>query len=129
MVLMNKKSALIVAENPVDTSIMILREVLNKFGYELEISSKVNKKKLRHFSLIFLCISGKKYSPELIEKIKYHNPEINVIVITPDPVWKQARQVMLSGADDYIRISEDKEYLSCMLTKFFSDQNQQRISR
>ena len=126
---MNKKYALIVAESPADSSKIILEEVLNKFGYELEISSKVNKKKLRHFSLIFLCISGKKYNPELIEKIKYHNPEINVIVITPDPVWKQARQVMLSGADDYIRISEDKEYLSCMLTKFFSDQNQQRISR
>ena len=124
MVLMNKKYALIVAEKPVDTSNLILEEVLKKFGCELEVCSEFNKRKLRHFSLIFLRISGKKNETELIKNIKNRNPGINVVVISPDPVWKQARQVILSGADDYIRISDDEEYLSCMLSKFFPDQVQ-----
>ena len=69
------------------------------------------------YDLLILDAGAIQDLPSTISQIRLQDPEARVVVFSPAPTWKQAREVMLAGAADYARKSLDKAYILSTLQK------------
>jgi DNA-binding NtrC family response regulator len=71
----------------------------------------------RDYDLIILDAGVIQDLRSTISQIRLRDPEARVVVFSPAPTWKQAREVMLAGAADYAGKSLDKSYVLSTLQK------------
>jgi DNA-binding NarL/FixJ family response regulator len=71
----------------------------------------------RDYDLVILDASVFSDLPSIISWIRSQDPEARIVVFSPAPAWKQAREVMLAGAIDYACKSLDREYILSTLKK------------
>ncbi len=71
----------------------------------------------RDYDLVILDASVFSDLPSTVSWIRSQDPEARIVVFSTEPTWKQAREVMLSGAIDYARKSLNREYILSTLKK------------
>ena len=69
------------------------------------------------YDLVILDASVFSDLPSTISWIRMQYPETRIVVFSPAPAWKQAREVMLAGAIDYTHKSLNREYILSTLKK------------
>lgn len=118
---MTEKIALLLDGLSTKTWIDTLEEVLRQYGSELHVHTVIQKTRVvwDRYHLVLLDAGAVHDIVDLVCWVRKQAPRAYLVVISPDPRWKQAREVMLAGASDYIRRSGDRAYLSRSFDRFF----------
>jgi DNA-binding NarL/FixJ family response regulator len=100
-----------------------LTEVMERLATKMDVYPLLQKEKIdwQNYSLVLVDISRIAAYLDLIRWIRDKHPSGRIVVISPDPGWKQARAVLLAGAADYIRRSDDVDYLTGILQRYNQD--------
>jgi DNA-binding NarL/FixJ family response regulator len=120
---METKDVLLLDGQSGQSWIKALKKIVSSLGYDLVISSVKNKDHIPwpDFDLIIVDAGSISDLTATIKMILEKDPVAKIIVFTPTPKYKQAREVMLAGSADYIRKSHDERYLHEALTKILSN--------
>lgn len=96
-----------------------LQEAASVFDRALEVVSEARMEHIpwRDYDLIILEAGVISDLLSTISWIHSQSSGARVMVFSPAPTWKQAREVMLAGATDYARKSLDREYILSTLKK------------
>ena len=76
----------------------------------------------RDYDLIILDAGVFQDLPSTIFQIRLQEPEARIVVFSPAPTWKEAREVILAGAADYSRKSLDREHILSTIRKNLTKQ-------
>ena len=97
----------------------ILSRIIVELNFEINISDYSDNKKIiwEEYELIVLDASIFGDLVEIISQIRSKNNRACVIVFSSAPDWKQAREVLLAGAADYSRKTEEVKYLSSTIER------------
>jgi DNA-binding NtrC family response regulator len=90
-----------------------LRRVALKVGKSLLVTNhdKLKNELLSYYELIIL---DSRAIDELLSDIRYirsKNTHVRIVVISSAPTWKQARQVLLAGATDFVHKVDDEDII------------------
>lgn len=97
----------------------ILQEAVSALDGSLEVISEFDKQHIswRYYDLVILDASVFGDLPSTIFWIRSQCSEARIVVFSPAPAWKQARETMLAGATDYTRKSLNREYILLTLNR------------
>jgi DNA-binding NarL/FixJ family response regulator len=116
---MKSKKILLLDGRDVSYWLEALQRAVSALDGALEI---VGEASIQHISwhdydLVILDASVFSDLPSTISWIRSQDPEARIVVFSPAPDWKQAREVMLTGAIDYAPKSLDREHILSTLKK------------
>ena len=99
--------------------IELLRRVVFNLGKSLTVIDQQRWKEvpLQDYELIVLDASAVANPTSMIHEIRSWDPRARILVVTPAPHWKQARETLLAGAIDYVRKIEDKAMIESFLRR------------
>jgi DNA-binding NarL/FixJ family response regulator len=88
-----------------------LQKAVSALDRALEIVSEAKMKYIlwHDYDLVILKTDVISDLLSIISRIRSQDPEARIVVFSPAPGWKQAREVMLAGAMDYAPKSLDRE--------------------
>jgi DNA-binding NtrC family response regulator len=96
-----------------------LGEATSALDITLEIASRASMEHIpwHDYDLIILDAGAISDVLSTISWIHAQDSGAGVVILSPAPTWKQAREVMLAGAVDYARKSLDRDYIIATLEK------------
>lgn len=116
---MKSKKILLLGNRDDHYWLRILEEAISTLNGVLEIADEasVHTVSWHDHDLVILDASVFGDLASTVRCIRSRNPEARVVVFSPAPTWKQAREVMLAGAKDYARKSLDRANILSTLEK------------
>lgn len=116
---MNSKKILLLDGRSDHYWLKTLQGATSALDRALEIVSEAEMEHIpwRDYDLIILDAGVISDLLSTISWIHLQNSGASVVVFSPAPTWKQAREVMLAGATDYARKSLDREHILSTLKK------------
>jgi len=90
-----------------------LESVIQSLNGQIEPLSylKISKIDWGKYDLVFLDLANINDPITLIQSINQRFPEVTIVAFSPVPRWKQAREMMHAGANDYLARSGEFDYL------------------
>jgi len=102
----------------------ILRGAVSALRGAIEVVSATDAQRMRWRDYDLIILDAGVFSDllSIIAWILSQDPEARIVVFSPAPSWKQAREVMLAGATDYARKSLHTEHILSTLKKNWTRQ-------
>ena len=96
-----------------------LRSALSALNRDLVVVSEAEMSRISwcEYDPIILEAGGITNLAFNISLIHLQNPQARIVVFSPSPDWKEAREAMLAGAADYARKSLNEDYILRTLRK------------
>jgi DNA-binding NarL/FixJ family response regulator len=118
---MNQKQIALVSGQDNQAWYKDLKDAVLPLGGVIEIINilTITKTDWGIFDLVFLDLATIQDPIETISQIQDNDPNIKIIVFSPVPRWKQAREMMHAGVTDYLIRSGEKDYLQTALKPRF----------
>jgi CheY-like chemotaxis protein len=102
---------LLIAEQEKTPSLRDWIATLTTLG-ELQVlreTDSVQQIQRRNYDLVIIDSTSVENEISLISQLRARQPNVNILVVTASPTWKSARDVLLSGANDYVRKALSKD--------------------
>lgn len=113
---------LLVGDNPNSSWATTVREGLEPLGkLDAFPASEAPAQILKvDYQMIIIDAGAVEDTPSLIVALHEAAPSVPIVVATASPTWQSAKEVFMTGANDYIRKSLDASTLSATLKEILS---------
>lgn len=107
------KSFLLIGNQPDLAWTATLKEALQPLGqlYFASAADAIRRVEEQAFDMVVIDAGTVDQVADFVRPLRMAGPALLIVVVTASPTWQRARQVILAGANDYIRKSSDAETL------------------
>jgi DNA-binding response OmpR family regulator len=113
---------LLVGDSPGSPWALTVREQLNSLGNLETVSASQALEQIssRSYRMVLVDAGAIEDMGSFISAVREIAPSMPIVVATASPTWQSAKEVFLTGADDYIRKSLDPDALNAILREILS---------
>lgn len=79
-----------------------------------------NNLRIQNYEMAILDANTLSDPASIVNLIRSCAPQVRIVVVASTPHWKQARELLLRGATDYVRKVDDRDAIKHMLQKNLS---------